>query len=128
MVSSTAHFEPVPTTRSFTGELQGLWRRKGQAPQLTAGVGFSAQGFDRSFPYTRMELPTTAAAAGGPSATERAAFIFEGLEESVPVGSELGDFGLDGGGASGLASSSKGRAENPTPNALLLLFLPLPWH
>lgn len=37
---------------SFTGELGGMWRRMGRAPQSVAGTGMTAQGFDRSTYYT----------------------------------------------------------------------------
>jgi len=72
---------------SSTGEYGGLWRRQGRAPNALAGVGFVAQGFDRSSYYRR-----TAA-----SRDPRARFIFEGVEDEI-----LGDFGLAGGGAAGL--------------------------
>jgi hypothetical protein len=72
---------------SSTGEYGGLWRRQGRAPNALAGVGFVAQGFDRSSYYRR----TTA------SRHPRACFIFEGVDDEI-----LGDFGLSGGGAAGL--------------------------
>ena len=70
----------------FTGELGGLWRRMGHAPQKVAGTGFTAQGFDRSEPYRRTDS----------SRDPRAAFIFEGIGDEP-----IGDFGLVGGGAAG---------------------------
>lgn len=72
---------------SSTGEYGGMWRRQGRAPNALAGVGFVAQGFDRSSYYRR-----TAA-----SRDPRARFIFEGIEDQV-----LGDFGIAGSGAAGL--------------------------
>ena len=72
---------------SSTGEYGGLWRRQGRAPNALAGVGFVAQGFDRSSYYRR-----TAA-----SRDPRARFIFDGVDDEI-----LGDFGLSGGGAAGL--------------------------
>ena len=72
---------------SSTGEYGGLWRRQGRAPNALVGVGFVAQGFDRSSYYRR-----TAA-----SRDARARFIFEGIEDEV-----LGDFGVAWGGAAGL--------------------------
>ena len=72
---------------SFTGEYGGLWRRCGRAPQALVGVGFTAQGFDRSGRYRRTEA----------SRDPRAAFIFEGIDDEI-----VGDFGLVGGGAAGL--------------------------
>src|SRR2546422_2649997 len=62
-----------------TGEYGGLWRRQGRAPNTLVGVGFVAQGFDRSSYYRR-----TAA-----SRDPRARFIFDGVQDEV-----LGDFGV----------------------------------
>jgi N,N-dimethylformamidase len=62
--------------QAMTGERGGLWRHRGRPPQTLAGVGFTAQGFDRSLPY-RVE----AAAAGG-----RAGFILEGIDLQAPLG------------------------------------------
>lgn len=61
---------------SSTGELGGLWRNRGRAPQKLTGVGFSAQGFDTNSPYKR--------AAG--SFDPRAAFIFEGIGKDELIG------------------------------------------
>ena len=72
---------------SFNGEYGGLWRRIGRAPNVIAGVGFIAQGFDISSYYRR------APDADNP----RAAFIFEGVPDEI-----IGDFGLVGGGAAGI--------------------------
>jgi N,N-dimethylformamidase len=72
---------------SSTGEYGGLWRRQGRAPNALVGIGFVAQGFDRSSHYRRT------AAGRDP----RARFIFEGIEDEV-----LGNFGLFGDGAAGL--------------------------
>ena len=47
--------EPGEYHSAFTGELQGMWRRLGRPPQMLTGVGFTAQGFDCSIPYTRSE-------------------------------------------------------------------------
>ena len=71
---------------AFTGEYGGLWRRIGRAPNRLVGVGFAAQGFDRSSHYRR--------ASGADDA--RAAFIFEGVPDQI-----IGDFGSLGGGAAG---------------------------
>jgi N,N-dimethylformamidase len=62
--------------QATTGERGGLWRHRGRPPQALAGVGFTAQGFDRSLPY-RVE----AAAAGG-----RAGFILAGIDCQAPLG------------------------------------------
>jgi N,N-dimethylformamidase len=79
--------EPGEYFHSFTGEYGGLWRRIGRAPNLIAGVGFIAQGFDVSSYYRRM-----------PDADNpRAAFIFDGVPDEI-----IGNFGLVGGGAAGI--------------------------
>lgn len=72
--------------QSFNGEYGGLWRRIGRAPNLTVGLGFAAQGFERSTFYRR------AAGADNP----RAQFIFAGVPDDI-----IGDFGSLRGGASG---------------------------
>ncbi|MFP6744350.1 MAG: N,N-dimethylformamidase beta subunit family domain-containing protein [Alphaproteobacteria bacterium] len=72
---------------SFTGELGGMWRRMGRAPQSVAGAGMAAQGFDMSTYYER----TTE------SFDHRAGFIFEGVGDHE----RIGDFGHLGDGAAG---------------------------
>jgi N,N-dimethylformamidase len=72
---------------SSTGEYGGLWRRQGRAPNTLVGVGFVAQGFDRSSYYRRTPA----------SRDPRARFIFDGIEDEI-----LGDFGVAWGGAAGL--------------------------
>ncbi|HTK89758.1 MAG TPA: N,N-dimethylformamidase beta subunit family domain-containing protein [Verrucomicrobiae bacterium] len=72
---------------SSTGEYGGLWRRQGRPPNMLAGVGFVAQGFDRSSYYRRT----------GASRDPRVTFMFEGVADEV-----LGDFGHSGSGAAGL--------------------------
>jgi N,N-dimethylformamidase len=61
---------------STTGEPGGLWRFRGKAPQKLVGVGFTAQGFDRSAPYRRQPG----------SFDPRAAFIFEGVGREELIG------------------------------------------
>ena len=61
---------------SSTGELGGLWRNRGRAPQRLVGVGFTAQGFDRSSPYRRQPG----------SFDPRAAFIFDGIGDDELIG------------------------------------------
>lgn len=79
--------EPGEYYQSFNGEYGGLWRRIGRAPNVMAGVGFIAQGFDVSSHYRR-----------APDADDpRAAFVFEGVPDEI-----IGDFGLVGGGAAGI--------------------------
>ena len=97
--------EPGEYYHSFTGEFGGLWRRKGKPPQMMAGTGFSAQGFDISSYYRR--LPD--------SHDERAKFIFEGVDDEI-----IGDFGLIGGGAAGLELDRADRLLGTPPNCLVL--------
>jgi len=54
---------------SSTGEYGGLWRHRGRAPQQLLGVGFSAQGFDHSAPYTV-----------NPDLADEMAFVFDGVD------------------------------------------------
>ncbi len=79
--------QPGERYHSTTGELGGLWRARGRAPQRSMGVGFVSQGFDRSLPYRREPG----------SFDPRAAWIFEGVSVDQPIG----DFGLVMGGAAG---------------------------
>jgi N,N-dimethylformamidase len=71
---------------AFTGEMAGLWSGVGRSPHLLTGVGFITQGFDESAGYRRTSA----------SNDERAAFIFEGIDDDV-----VGDFGLLMNGAAG---------------------------
>ena len=88
-----------------TGEYGGLWRRQGRAPNTLVGVGFVAQGFDRSSYYRR-----TAA-----SRDPRARFIFDGVQDEV-----LGDFGVAWGGAAGLELDAFNPALGSPPWALVV--------
>lgn len=82
------HQTPFGSRRHATsGEMAGLWRNKGLAPQRITGLGFSAQGFDRSTYYERLE----------DSFHPLAQFVFEGIDPDE----RLGDFGFMGGGAAG---------------------------
>ena len=97
--------EPGEYYHSFTGEYGGLWRRQGLPPQMMAGTGFSAQGFDVCSYYRKQ-----------PDADNpRAAFIFDGVDEEI-----IGDFGLIGGGAAGLELDRADRLLGTPPNALVL--------
>ena len=97
--------EPGEYYHSFTGEFGGLWRRKGMPPQMMAGTGFSAQGFDISSYFRR--LPE--------SKDKRAEFIFKGVNDDI-----IGDFGLIGGGAAGLELDRADRLLGTPPNCLVL--------
>lgn len=72
---------------SFTGELGGMWRRMGRAPQSVAGTGMTSQGFDSATFFERTPE----------SFDPRVAWAFEGVGENE----RIGDFGIVGGGAAG---------------------------
>lgn len=79
---------PGEQSLSFTGEMGGLWRNRGRAPQKLVGVGFIAQGFERGSYFVRRPE----------SYSPEAEWIFAG----VAPDERIGDFNLDGGGAAGL--------------------------
>lgn len=91
---------------SFTGELGGMWRRMGRAPQSVAGTGMTAQGFDLSTHYERTAQ----------SFDPRAAFIFQGIGETE----RIGDFGILGGGAAGWEIDRADQALGTPPHALVV--------
>ena len=74
----TEHWQGAPgeSYHALTGEPGGLWRFRGIPPQRYFGVGFTAQGFDKSSPYKRMPG----------SFDPRAAFIFEGIGADEIIG------------------------------------------
>src|SRR5690606_29834867 len=98
--------EPGEYHHSTTGEMGGLWRYRGKAPQRLVGVGMSAVGGDRAAPYRRE--------AG--SFDPRAAFIFEGIGPDEIIG----DFGLHLGGAAGWELDRYDSTLGTPPHALLL--------
>jgi N,N-dimethylformamidase len=101
------HQSPFGERRHTTsGETSGLWRNKGKAPQRLAGVGFSAQGFDRSTYYQRLE----------DSRDPRAAFMFNGIGESE----HIGGFGIMGGGAAGAEIDCYDPALGSPPETLVV--------
>ena len=79
---------------STTGELGGLWRFRGRAPQLLVGVGFTADGWTgrngvgRNAPYRRQPG----------SFDPRASFIFEGVGPDELIG-DFESLGLEYGAA-----------------------------
>ena len=97
--------EPGEYFHSFTGQMGGLYRRRGHPPNEIGTVGFIAQGFDVSSYYRK------APDADNP----RARFIFEGVEGEV-----IGDFGLIGGGAAGLELDCITAELGSPPNTLRL--------
>ncbi len=97
--------EPGEGHHSFDGDYGGLWRRAGFAPNRLVGVGFTAQGFDGAEPYWRM-----------PHADDpRAAFIWDGIKDE-----KIGDFGLFGGGASGVETDRYDADLGSPPHALIV--------
>ena len=63
---------PGELHQAMTGERGGLWRHRGRPPQALAGVGFTAQGFDRSLPYqVSLDAP---------------GFMLEGVDTAVLMG------------------------------------------
>jgi N,N-dimethylformamidase len=90
---------------STTGEPGGIWRLRGRSPQKLVGVGFTAQGRDRSAPYRRQP----------DSRNARVRFIFEGVEEDV-----FGAGGLHLGGAGGYEIDRADVALGTPPHALVL--------
>ncbi len=72
--------------QSFNGEYGGLWRRNGRPPNQLVGIGFAAQGFEKSGHYDRQ----------GGADDPRAAFALAGV-----AAGPIGDFGSIGGGAAG---------------------------
>jgi len=79
---------PGEQEMAATGELCGIWRHLGRAPNKLVGVGFAGQGWDLNTPGYR-RLPD--------SANPRAQFIFEGIGDDE----EIGEFGLVMNGAAG---------------------------
>ena len=90
---------------SLTGELGGLWRNRGRAPQKLVGVGFVAQGGDVSSHYRRTPY----------SYDKSLAWIFEGVDEEI-----IGDFGMIGGSAAGLEIDCFDPTLGSPPNAVVL--------
>jgi N,N-dimethylformamidase len=96
---------PGETHLAATGERGGLWRHLGRPPQKIFGVGYAAQGFDRSAWYRRLT----------DSHDPRAAFIFDGVD-----GDTFGRQGSIGGGAVGQELDRYDRQLGTPHDALLL--------
>ncbi len=90
----------------FTGEMGGLWRSNGRAPQRLVGVGFDAQVFDRSAGYRR--LPA--------SFDPKLAWMFEGIGADETIG----NFGPRGGGAAGLEIDRADATLGSPPDLMLV--------
>ena len=67
---------PGEEHHSTTGERGGIWRNRGRAPQRLLGVGFTAQGFDRSLAYQWM-IDANHPVAG---------FLADGIDTDRPMG------------------------------------------
>jgi len=91
--------------QTMTGEHGGLWRHRGRPPQALAGVGFTAQGFDRSLPYQV-----------NAALDERARFIIEGIDPGAP----LGGTGSVLGGPAGFEIDRADPALGTPPDAVLV--------
>ena len=79
--------EPGEHYLSFNGELGGLWRTNGRAPQTLVGIGFSATYFLKSTYFQKLDI----------TKNTELDFIFKGIESDT-----FGDFGYRGGGCVGL--------------------------
>jgi N,N-dimethylformamidase len=88
--------DPGEEHLSATGEPGGLWRMRGRAPNVLAGVGFTAQGFDKGSGYVR------SAASADPSLS----WVFDGVKAGV---GEV--FGTEGPGLGGAAGDELDRAD-----------------
>lgn len=105
--SRTWESAPGEVHHSTTGEMGGLWRHRGKAPNRLVGVGLSCMGWSTESPgYARTP------ASGDP----RAAFIFEGVGDQEIIG----DFGLAMGGAAGDELDRLDFELGTPPHALLL--------
>ena len=89
-----------------TGERSGLWRSRGRPPQKLVGLGFTAEGMDRSEAFERMP----------DSFHKRVAWIFEGIGDEELIG----EFGLAQGGAAGIELDRYDLALGTPPNTLLV--------
>jgi N,N-dimethylformamidase len=103
--SGTWRSAPGEAHHASTGEQGGLWRFRGRTPQRLSGVGFTAQGFDSSRPYTRTES----------SREPHRAWIFEGVESDV-----VGDHGDVLGGAAGFEIDRFDVGQGSPANATVL--------
>lgn len=88
-----------------TGQRGGIWRNRGRGPHKTTGVGFAAEGFDKSSYYRRMP----------DSYRSDVQWIFEGVPDDV-----FGQEGLALGGAAGLELDRYDLRLGTPPQTLLL--------
>jgi N,N-dimethylformamidase len=79
--------DPGEQHHVFTGELGGLWRHRGRAPQQLFGVGFAAVGMGEGAPYR-----TVGAVDGSPGASWLVAGVdSDRLGAEGPMGGVAGD-------------------------------------
>lgn len=99
--------EPGEWHHATTGELGGLWRLRGKAPQKLVGVGMASQGFDTNRPYDVVADRTD----------PRVAFAFEGI-----TGATIGDFAslVNGHGAAGVEIDRADPALGTPDDAIVL--------
>jgi N,N-dimethylformamidase len=122
--------EPGEIWLSLNGELSGLWRDRGHAPQRSVGVGFVGGGYDRGVPYHRTSE----------SYRPNFAFIFEGVpDEIVGAGEALvlnrgaAGFELDrtdqrwGTPGHAVVLASSGRVSDAYQYAVEEMLSPTPW-
>lgn len=98
--------EPGEGYLASTGQRSGLWRSRGRPPQKIVGIGFTAEGFDKSEAFERMP----------DSFHRRVSWIMEGIGPEEPIG----DFGLAGGGAAGVELDRYDLALGTPPHSMLL--------
>lgn len=96
---------PGECHHSSTGELGGLWRHRGRAPQRLVGVGFTAQGWGDGRPFEREDR----------SHDSRASFVLEGVEDE-----SIGVEGLILGGAASLELDRVDLGLGTPPHAVTL--------
>lgn len=82
--NTSYYLPPGYGVHSTTGEPGGLWRNRGRAPNAIVGVGFSAKGWARARPYTRVL----------PDGDDRWGWVFDGIPFDAPIG--VGGAILDG--------------------------------
>jgi N,N-dimethylformamidase len=93
---------PGEVHQAMTGERGGLWRHRGRPPQALTGVGFTAQGFDRSLPYRL--------------SPDAPGFMRVGIDSAVLIG----EGGSVLGGAAGFEIDRMDTALGTPPDAVLV--------
>jgi N,N-dimethylformamidase len=93
-----------------TGQRGGIWRHRGRGPHKVTGVGFAAEGFDKSSFYRRMP----------DSYRPEVAWMFDGVGSDTGVEGVFGAQGLALGGAAGLELDRYDLAAGTPPQTLLL--------